>query len=565
MKKIKIIAVCLATVMLIAACFTGCSLSNKQLDELLAKIPNNGEVNLLYGNDDTTLDKEVALKELTKEVRNEIQNNNNVKITVANKTDIQYTVTLSSGINKVSKDVTRTPHRKDTFTVATYNIYGCHNHKRAHPNEDAISMDEYSQKMDNCDVDIVGLQEFYYNNDDSNSQMKQLSDIGTYPYTYGHAGFPSDGQSIAGAVIASKYPMVKTDGGVYKDNSTNENRGWSRAEFVIEGKKVAVYDTHIMYAAGDTWHDPNNPGNRNEMYATDKPAEIKELIDTVRADKTPYKIITGDFNTDQSKDETEIMRQYFNDSNGWKNQWNYTCYMDSSMLTPWVDHVLVTTNIEIVDVNVVSGVPSDHNLTCAKLRLKDDTTCLQSTQLLDNMIAQAKECIGDGIDAKGYTTQQQTTLQKEIAVAEQISAEIANIEASDDAANQVKAESDKLKSLIATTKHQNNNANTHTIIPYLGQAYCEADSFGHTGFRTFYYCKECNKYFYYNENGTEQILPTNKMSDCDDDSEHFPERYLTIPAAPHILKHIESNNKTSKEWHCDRCNKNFDKQDTNLQ
>ena len=102
-----------------------------------------------------------------------------------------------------------------------------------------------------------------------------------------------------------------------------------------------------------------------------KAAQIRELIEAVENDDTPYKIITDDFNTDQSKTELDELLLHFNGANGWNNVWHETGELDESMKIGCIDHIFVTTNIEIVSVDTAEGSPSDHDLLYAP-RLKDE-------------------------------------------------------------------------------------------------------------------------------------------------------------------------------------------------
>ena len=109
------------------------------------------------------------------------------------------------------------------------------------------------------------------------------------------------------------------------------NRSYVRATIQIDDKEIALYNTHIVWL-----RDP-------ELHAQYKQAQINELIEAVNNDPTPYKIITGDFNSDQSKEELDQMLLNFNDANGWNNVWFETGEMDSSMVIGCIDHIFTTT------------------------------------------------------------------------------------------------------------------------------------------------------------------------------------------------------------------------------
>lgn len=157
------------------------------------------------------------------------------------------------------------------------------------------------------------------------------------------------------------------------------NRSYVRATIHVGDKEVAVYNTHIVWL-----EDP-------DLYAEYKAAQIRELIEAVENDDTPYKIITGDFNTDQSKTELDELLLHFNGANGWNNVWHETGELDESMKIGSIDHIFVTTNIEIVSVDTAEGSPSDHDLLYAQLRLKDEADLSLPRQLFDNTLDDARQ------------------------------------------------------------------------------------------------------------------------------------------------------------------------------
>ena len=72
-------------------------------------------------------------------------------------------------------------NEKDTFTIATYNIYGWGN-----PNLETIN-----EKLESINADLVGLQEANWQ-PSGNGQVDRLAKIGSFPYSAFKAGYGND-------------------------------------------------------------------------------------------------------------------------------------------------------------------------------------------------------------------------------------------------------------------------------------------------------------------------------------------------------------------------------------
>ena len=275
----------------------------------------------------------------------------------------RFQVILKKAGVSVEKEVSFDFVEKDELTIATYNIYGW-----GYPD-----LNEISDKLETIDADIAGLQEANYRFDGT-GQAQQISNLGTYPYYAFKEGYGND-TVWGGSTIVSKYPLTNIGGENYQVND-DTNRSYVKATIQIDDKEIAIYNTHIVWL-----EDP-------ELYAEYKKAQINELIEAVNADPTPYKIITGDFNTDQSKEELDQLLLNFNGANGWNNVWFETGELDSSMKIGCIDHIFTTTNIEFTEINTLEGNPSDHDILYANLKLKEPEIKIP-TQLLDNAIKEA--------------------------------------------------------------------------------------------------------------------------------------------------------------------------------
>lgn len=332
----------------------------EELKEALSQIPESNMIRTLYGADDSMLD--TTMQAYFKEL---LSGYADIEIETKQKENQIYTLSLKKRGVVVQKDIQIEFRKKDTLTVATYNMYGW-----GYPN-----MAEINQKLHMIDADIVGLQEANHR-PSGGGQDELLVAQGTYPYHAFKAGYGTD-TIWGGSTIVSKYPLTDIGGKNYAVNDQT-NRSYVRSVVEIDGKQVALYNTHIVWLT-----DP-------EEYAEYKKAQIDELIEAVKQDDTPYKILMGDYNTDQSKEELDSLLLHFNGANGWKNTWHETAEMDSSMKIGSIDHVFTTTNIEIVDVAVGEGAPSDHDILYTELKLLDDEQTPLPTQLLENTLDDAQ-------------------------------------------------------------------------------------------------------------------------------------------------------------------------------
>ena len=296
-------------------------------------------------------------------IKNQIDENLKIDVFAKAIDANRYQIILKKASVSVEKEVSFDFVEKDELTIATYNIYGW-----GYPD-----LGEINDKLEIIDADVAGLQEANYRFDGT-GQAQQISTLGTYPYYAFKEGYGSD-TVWGGSTIISKYPLTNVGGENYQVND-DTNRSYVKATIQIDDKEIAIYNTHIVWL-----EDP-------KLYAEYKEAQINELIAAVNNDPTPYKIITGDFNTDQSKEELDQLLLNFNGANGWNNVWFETGELDSSMKIGCIDHIFTTTNIEFTDINTLEGNPSDHDILYANLKLKEPETKIP-TQLLDNAIKEA--------------------------------------------------------------------------------------------------------------------------------------------------------------------------------
>ena len=101
---------------------------------------------------------------------------------------------------------------------------------------------------------------------------------------------------------------------------------------------------------------------------------MAQLAEQIANDPVEYKVIMGDFNTDQDTYEFSRLLDYFNMANGHDDQWLRTYWPDDdpAMKVFAVDNILATKNIEIDNIKVVNNKLSDHYMLTADLTLSDE-------------------------------------------------------------------------------------------------------------------------------------------------------------------------------------------------
>lgn len=114
-------------------------------------------------------------------------------------------------------------------------------------------------------------------------------------------------------------------------------------------------------------------------------------------DPIQYKILTGDFNTDQDLAENYPLMRNYNTVNGKDGIW-YDTYngIDNSMKHKCIDNIVTTRNINVTNVKMINTGYSDHNLLYADCELLNEN--LPSRQLLDILVKEANL-----LDSDNYT------------------------------------------------------------------------------------------------------------------------------------------------------------------
>lgn len=279
-----------------------------------------------------------------------------------------------------------------------------------------------SELIKNEGIDVVGFQEVDKNTGRNPKDMlKEIAEEISYSH-YFRKNIDYSGGEYGIGVISNKELINQS--GADLDSGGYEGRGWQRAEIKIEDKTVAVYNTHL------TWEAPNIRAD-----------QMKEVLRVMDEDETEYKVLTGDFNAQESNDEFDVYLRNYNIANGKDDKWLDTYIpSDASMKTNAIDNIITTRNIEIKEVEARDdqAVDSDHRALIATCELLDEERT--STQLLDKLIKKA-----DGLVklTDVYTKESITALTKAINVAK---------EAKTDTQDDVNKAVDALTTVIAELK-----------------------------------------------------------------------------------------------------------------
>lgn len=158
-----------------------------------------------------------------------------------------------------------------------------------------------------------------------------------------------------------------------------EKRVVSKQELYIKGKKASVYTVHLDYLAGS-----NAP-------------QLQECLTMLMNDDSYYKVMLGDFNVIKTSDFDIFTNAGYKISNGKDGVWYETFKDDNGASTKCIDNIIVSSNIDIIDVNMIN-VPreiADHNLLIADLEFSIDTVIKDKVNILEEDVVKSKIQIVD--------------------------------------------------------------------------------------------------------------------------------------------------------------------------
>ena len=278
--------------------------------------------------------------------------------------------------NVISALVKGNPDEKTegAFRIATFNIWAPN---PAHPNVEAINA-----LLLRCEVDIAGIQELDKLNTRDNRDVLKLIADDDYTYNYQKSIDFRGGEYGIGQL--SKLTVKAVTGANYAQVSNEERRSWQRMLVKVDGKEVAVYNTHISLGSS---------GAQDE--------NIAELLEILANDPVPYKLVTGDYNA--TREAMDPFKETYNLVNGndglWYSTFSGDQYADglgyvegapSADITSGIDNIVYTRNLEVSNVRVVyhDGL-SDHYMVYADMKIlayEDDLSALVNEYQYDEAL-----------------------------------------------------------------------------------------------------------------------------------------------------------------------------------
>ncbi len=252
----------------------------------------------------------------------------------------------------------------DSLRIATFNTNG------------ASDIEELL--VDNG-IDIAGLQEV------DNELLESLN----AHYTY--SSYNADYRM--GMVSSLELNQVSGDA-LYSEDIENAC-GYQRVEVLFNNQTIAIYNIQLT--------------NEDQSVSEQQLEELKTIVDN---DETEYKIILGDFNTDQDTSELDIFLENYKLTNGYNDKW-YETYneVNANMNTYAIDNIITTLNLEVNNITMIETTLSDHNLFYVDITLLEEEEV--SRDYLDKLVAEANE-----LDEDLYSEDSWNLLDKKLVVGE---------------------------------------------------------------------------------------------------------------------------------------------------
>ena len=255
--------------------------------------------------------------------------------------------------------------------IGTFNIAA-----NRHPNIELMRT-----VMEERQIEIAGIQEVDMFTGRNNYDMLQtFVDGGYFDYSYFHKSIDFSGGAYGNGTL-SVYPIKETGGASLPGTEGIEGRSYSRVELEKNGYEIAFYNTHLSY---------ENYESRTE--------QIQTILSVMDADPTPYKILTGDFNTGVSTSEFDPFLGNYNIANGKDGVWFETIKSDDPNNTGslCIDNIITTKNIKINNVEMYESSLSDHNLLYAECEFLTEEEETVSKKTLEYFLNSAKEHVANG-------------------------------------------------------------------------------------------------------------------------------------------------------------------------
>lgn len=250
--------------------------------------------------------------------------------------------TMSEGI---CSDLPREKKGAGDIRIASFNIAS-----QMHPN-----IIQIHEQLKQYHIDVVGMQEIdRFTRRNPIDMLTTLMDQGIYPYGSFQKTIDFEGGEY-GIGLLSAYEIKEEYGGKLNSEGLSEARAWQRIVVEINGKSAAIYNTHLTHEGKAA-----------------RRKQLNEIIAVMNQDATVYKILTGDFNTDQDYSEIYPMLETYVIANGDQGKWLNTYNLKNEEMKVYaIDNIIVSRNLEICHVDMVENTLSDHNMLYVDLKFRD--------------------------------------------------------------------------------------------------------------------------------------------------------------------------------------------------
>ena len=279
--------------------------------------------------------------------------------------------------------------KSNEINIASFNIAANRN-----PNIAAIS-----DLMEEKQITVAGVQEVdVFTSRNNYDMMQEFVNQGYFGYSHFQKAIDYGGGEY-GVGIVSQNELSGKSGASLPSLPGIEGRAYARAEFEKDGKTIAIYSTHLSYENSDI-----------------RRQQIETIINAMDADPTPYKILTGDFNTGDSNSEFYPFLRNYNIANGKDDVWLETIGDTAEGSRREIDNIITTRNIKINTVETVNEGLSDHYMLYAQCELLDEE--VPNRQLLGYTLEEAESLPSDS-----YTEASYAVLAKAIEEAKALAAD----------------------------------------------------------------------------------------------------------------------------------------------
>jgi len=268
--------------------------------------------------------------------------NEGVKVSVGSTGIASAKYTINSGNSKTIRITVNGKVKysiylvRDVLTVGTWNI------KRGNNNLVMQGWLIAAQKPD-----ILGVQEVYINKKEKTNNLLSVRTRDMQNMSFAETiSYDSGGRYGIGQISKFKPQNEQI---TLLSSEDKEQRCLQKEEYIIDGKRVSVYNTHLSYES-----------------ASIRKKQFSEVIAILDADQNDYQILTGDFNAEENE-FAGFLKNYHvvNTSETKFYDYNYKRIAMSQ-----IDNIIVSKNITVLNARAIPTEYSDHYPLFAFLALK---------------------------------------------------------------------------------------------------------------------------------------------------------------------------------------------------